>query len=65
MPLASRVEAAQKLLRARGAGGLPHPGGTLLEHLSRVRAQLAAWGAAPAVQLAGLCHAAYGTDGFP
>lgn len=65
MTVASRVEAAQDLLRARGAGSLPHPGGTLLDHLGRVRAQLDAWGASPVVQLAGLCHAGYGTDGFP
>lgn len=43
---------------------MPHPGGTLLEHLQRVRWLLAAWGAGPAVQTAGLCHATYGTDGF-
>lgn len=43
---------------------MPHPGGTLLEHLIRVRLQLAAWDAEPAIQAAGLCHAAYGTDGF-
>ena len=43
---------------------MPHPGGTLLEHLIRVSRQLADWGAAPEVQVAGLCHATYGTDGF-
>jgi hypothetical protein len=43
---------------------MPHPGGTLLEHLGRVRRLLAGWGADPAVQSAGMCHAAYGTDGF-
>jgi len=41
-----------------------HPGGTLLEHLHRVRDQLSAWGASPEVQLAGMCHACYGTDRF-
>ncbi|NGN70203.1 hypothetical protein G5C51_40760, partial [Streptomyces sp. A7024] len=44
---------------------LPHPGGTLLAHLERVQHQLATWHARPALQLAGLCHAFYGTDGFP
>jgi hypothetical protein len=44
---------------------MPHPGGTLLTHLHRVRARLAGWNARPALQLAGLCHAFYGTDGFP
>ncbi|MER5788029.1 DUF6817 domain-containing protein [Streptomyces sp. NPDC001980] len=44
---------------------MAHPGGTLLLHLQRVQEQLAAWGARPALRLAGLCHAFYGTDGFP
>lgn len=43
---------------------MPHPGGTLLEHLGRVRGLLAEWGADPWIQAAGLCHATYGTDGF-
>jgi hypothetical protein len=53
------------LLRELGAADIAHPGGTLLVHLQRVHEQLAAWGARPALQLAGLCHAFYGTDGFP
>ncbi|PJT45943.1 hypothetical protein CWI85_35910 [Streptomyces albidoflavus] len=48
-----------------GAGRLPHPGGDLATHLRRVHSQLATWGARPALRLAGLCHAFYGTDGFP
>ncbi|MFI8896282.1 DUF6817 domain-containing protein [Streptomyces paradoxus] len=56
---------AVALLRGLGAADLAHPGGTLLAHLCRVQRQLAAWGARPALQLAGLCHAFYGTDGFP
>jgi hypothetical protein len=56
---------ATALLRDLGADRQPHPGGTLLAHLDRVRERLAGWGARPALQLAGLCHAAYGTDGFP
>ncbi|MFI2436831.1 DUF6817 domain-containing protein [Streptomyces sp. NPDC018693] len=55
---------AVRFLEESGAGDLPHPGGTLLAHLSRVQARLAAWDARPALRLAGLCHAAYGTDGF-
>lgn len=58
------MEATEFLTRL-GAAGMDHPGGTLLAHLGRVRALLAEWGARPALQLAGLCHAAYGTDGFP
>lgn len=56
--------AIESFLASLGAATLPHPGGTLLEHLSRVRLRLAEWQAAPEVQVAGLCHAAYGTDGF-
>lgn len=55
---------ATALLRELGADSMPHPGGTLLAHLDRVRARLETWGARPALQLAGLCHAFYGTDGF-
>jgi hypothetical protein len=51
-------------LASRGAGGIPHPGGTLLAHLERVQARLARWGARPALRRAGFCHAFYGTDGF-
>ncbi len=36
---------------------MAHPGGTLLEHLRRVAALLRSWGADPAVEVAGLCHA--------
>jgi len=43
---------------------MPHPGGTLLEHLIRVSGRLAEWGAPRHVEIAGLCHAFYGTDGF-
>ncbi|MDT9701794.1 DUF6817 domain-containing protein [Streptomyces sp. P17] len=56
---------ALAFLRELGADRIPHPGGTLLAHLERVRDRLALWGARPALQLAGLCHACYGTDGFP
>ena len=58
------TENALALLRATGADHLGHPGGTLLAHLLRVRDRLATWGAREALQLAGLCHAFYGTDGF-
>ncbi|WP_030153982.1 DUF6817 domain-containing protein [Streptomyces sp. NRRL S-244] len=59
-----REARALALLRELGAGELDHPGGTLLAHLERVHARLGAWGARPALRLAGLCHAFYGTDGF-
>lgn len=57
-------DTARDLLIARGADTLHHPGGTLLAHLDRVEARLAAWGARDGLRLAGLCHAFYGTDGF-
>jgi hypothetical protein len=56
---------ARALLRAGGAHELPHPGGTLLAHLERTRETLRAWAAGEALELAGLCHAMYGTQGFP
>ncbi|HEX2316067.1 MAG TPA: hypothetical protein VHJ17_20160 [Thermomonospora sp.] len=56
--------AALALLDGRGAERIPHPGGTLLAHLRRVHGLLATWDARPALRLAGLCHAFYGTDGF-
>ncbi|WP_329103636.1 VOC family protein [Micromonospora sp. NBC_01699] len=55
---------AEDFLRTRGTEEIAHPGGTLYDHLCRVADRLAAWGAPPDVQLAGLCHASYGTDGF-
>lgn len=60
----NRLGTAESLLVARGAENVDHPGGNLLDHLRRVRNQLAAWDASAEVQLAGLCHTAYGTDGF-
>ncbi|MET8136889.1 DUF6817 domain-containing protein [Streptomyces sp. NPDC005251] len=59
------ADQAVALLRRLGAADIAHPGGTLLAHLQRVQGQLAAWGARPALQVAGLCHAFYSTDGFP
>ncbi|MGA5821649.1 DUF6817 domain-containing protein [Kitasatospora sp. NPDC094028] len=56
---------ALAILQAAGAGTIEHPGGTLLAHLQRVSGLLASWGARPALVSAGLCHAFYGTDGFP
>ncbi|MFI6114381.1 DUF6817 domain-containing protein [Kitasatospora sp. NPDC051164] len=60
-PAWDRVET---FLRAHGTDRIPHPGGTLLSHLLRVEGLLADWGCDHAVRAAGLCHAAYGTDGF-
>ncbi|HXH56461.1 alpha/beta fold hydrolase [Iamia sp.] len=57
--------AALALQRSLGAASLAHPGGMLLAHVERVHALTAAWDAPPPTQLAALCHATYGTDGFP
>ncbi|GAA2557088.1 hypothetical protein GCM10010435_29780 [Winogradskya consettensis] len=51
-------------LRARGTETVEHPGGTLYAHLNRVQERLGALGHDRDVQVAGLTHAAYSTDGF-
>ncbi|XVS60965.1 DUF6817 domain-containing protein [Actinosynnema sp. CA-299493] len=51
-------------LRQCGAESIDHPGGTLYAHLSRVHDRLGGLGLGADVRLAGLAHAAYGTDGF-
>ena len=57
--------AARAWLREHGADDIAHAGGSLYAHLGRVHDRLASLGLDPDVQLAGLTHAAYGTDGFP
>ncbi|MBM2622405.1 hypothetical protein JIG36_43575 [Actinoplanes sp. LDG1-06] len=52
-------------LRDRGAESIPHAGGSLYEHLGRVHERLRGHALGEDEQLAGLTHAAYGTDGFP
>ena len=47
-----------------GAGAFAHIDGSLLEHLNGTRDLLEEWSASPALQDAGLYHAAYGTAGF-
>ncbi|WP_155370235.1 DUF6817 domain-containing protein [Catellatospora vulcania] len=51
-------------LRGRGAETIDHAGGSLYAHLSRVHDRLVRLGLSADVQLAGLAHAVYGTDGF-
>ncbi|MEV0461043.1 DUF6817 domain-containing protein [Catellatospora methionotrophica] len=58
------VDDVKALLRERGAQTIDHPGGTLYTHLVRVHDRLAAHGLPEPTALAGLSHAAYGTDGF-
>ncbi|MET8154633.1 DUF6817 domain-containing protein [Actinoplanes sp. NPDC049668] len=60
----SSEQAVRAWLRERGAESIEHPGGTLYAHLGRVHDRLGALGHGPDVRLAGLTHAAYGTDGF-
>ena len=62
---AAREQRVTEFLVARGAAELAHPGGTLLAHLRRTHRLLVAWEAPRPLALAGLCHAIYGTDGFP
>ncbi|GAA2034633.1 DUF6817 domain-containing protein [Nocardiopsis rhodophaea] len=50
------------VLESRGARKIPHPGGDLLAHLTRVAHLLENWGADRDLCVAGLCHACYGTD---
>ena len=52
------------LLIERGADTTGHPGGMLGAHLRRVGARLADHGTDRDTQVAGACHAAYGTAGF-
>jgi hypothetical protein len=59
-----RRERALALLRERGAPQVEHLGSDLLTHLLGTETILRAWQVDEDVALAGLCHAAYGTDGF-
>ncbi len=59
----SLLSTAVDALEEWGARSHSHPGGTLLDHLVRTESMLRHWGAPDEVALAGLCHAAYGTDG--
>jgi hypothetical protein len=63
--MSADLDRLRETLISYGAEEIPHPGGTLLAHLERVHALLGDWGARPALRLAGLYHAFYGTDGFP
>lgn len=56
---------AMELLNWAEAGRVEHLSDTLLEHLVRAEELLRQWGASDEVAVAGLCHAIYGTDGFP
>lgn len=59
-----RKQVAQ-FLNKHGADEIVHLNGSLLAHLERTESLLRRWGCSETVSIAGLCHAAYGTDGFP
>ncbi|GAA1582351.1 MULTISPECIES: DUF6817 domain-containing protein [Kribbella] len=61
----STLEDLGSLLLVRGADELDHAGGTLYVHLHRVAKRLGSLGASDTLVVAGLAHAAYGTDGYP
>jgi hypothetical protein len=60
-----RFGQAERLMQALGAQSTAHVTSDLLTHLRGTAAILLEWGASEDLRLAGLCHAAYGTDGFP
>ncbi len=60
-----RREQIVRFLQVHGACDIAHLNGGLLEHLERTELLLRRWGCSEVVSLAGLCHAVYGTDGFP
>jgi hypothetical protein len=60
-----RREQVAQFLNAHGANEIVHLNGSLFHHLERTELLLRRWGCSEAVAIAGLCHAAYGTDGFP
>lgn len=59
-----REQRVRGWLRQHGAEKIQHPGGTLYAHLSRVHGRIREHGLDVHLQLAGLAHAVYGTDGF-
>jgi hypothetical protein len=63
--MSSAQRRVREWLSERGADAIPHAGGSLAEHLVRVHDRLAGLDLGEDVALAGLTHAAYGTDGFP
>jgi hypothetical protein len=60
-----RKDQITQFLHAHGSEEIDHLNGTLFDHLKRTELLLRRWGCSEIVSLAGLCHAAYGTDGFP
>jgi hypothetical protein len=57
-------EEVVRFLAERGATRIRHHHRSLADHLEGTERLLADWGCDDTVQAAGLCHAAYGTDGL-
>lgn len=64
MKLANDPDALFRQLHILGAGEFAHFDGSLADHLRGTERLLRTWGAPDAVCVAGLYHAAYGTDGY-
>lgn len=58
------IRNAFALQHALGAARTDHPGGTLPAHLHRVHDLTVEWSTTRRTQVAAICHATYGTDGF-
>jgi hypothetical protein len=56
---------ARAYLSSHSADQVPHVGGTLMKHLRGTCDLLRQWDRPGEICLAGLCHTAYGTDGYP
>jgi hypothetical protein len=68
MPLSNsilREDGVTSFLRSRGASEVAHLSGTLLEHCEGTRRLLREWANPQPICDTGLCHAVYGTFGFP
>jgi hypothetical protein len=65
MPASESHGIAIAFLKLHSADQIPHFNGSLLSHLESTTELLRNWGNPQDLCLAGLCHAAYGTDGFP
>lgn len=61
---ANNPDALFRQLQVLGAGEFAHFDGSLADHLRGTERLLRSWGASDAVCVAGLYHAAYGTDGY-
>ena len=61
----ARFQQAEAFLRTYETGEIAHFNGDFFSHLRGTAELLFEWGNTEYVYLAGLCHAVYGTQGFP